>query len=211
MQPNTWKRAASTAVILVATMTLAGCGDDSSSGSMPGMEHGTKPAAPSSAATASGEFNDADVTFASHMIPHHQQALQMASMAGYMATTSEVKQLAAAINAAQEPEIKVMSGWLTKWGKPIPSAQHGGHGADEMPGIMTEDEMSELGKQKGSMFDRMWIEMMIKHHQGAVSMAKTEQTTGKDPAAIALAKKVETDQTREIAAMKRLLGQLPVS
>jgi uncharacterized protein (DUF305 family) len=57
----------------------------------------------------------------------------------------------------------------------------------------------------------MWTQMMIKHHQGAVTMAKTEQTAGKDAAAIALAKKIETDQNKEIAAMKRLLGQLPVS
>ena len=212
MQHNTWKRAASTVTILLASVTLASCGDDENSGSMPGMEHGTKSAAaPTSATTPASEFNDADVAFASHMIPHHQQALQMASMAGYMATTPEVKQLATAINAAQDPEIKLMSGWLTTWGKPIPSPQHGGHGADEMPGIMTEDEMSELGKAKGSMFDRMWIQMMIKHHQGAVTMAKTEQATGKDPAAVALAKKVESDQNREIATMKRLLGQLPVS
>ncbi|MFI7065164.1 DUF305 domain-containing protein [Kribbella sp. NPDC050124] len=193
-------------------MALAACGDDSGSGSMPGMEHGSKPTtAPTSATTAAAEFNDADVTFATQMIPHHQQAVQMASMAGYQATTPEVKQLALAIKAAQDPEIKLMSGWLTKWGKPVPSPEHGEHGGDEMPGMMTEDEMSELGKQKGSMFDRMWVQMMIKHHQGAVAMAKTEQTAGKDPAATALAKKIETDQNREIATMKRLLGQLPVS
>ena len=212
MRHHTWKAAASAAAILLATMALAGCGDDSNSGSVPGTNHGTKStAAPSSAATPAGEFNDADVTFATQMIPHHQQALQMASMAGYQATTPEVKQLATAIQAAQDPEIKLMSGWLTKWGKPVPSPQHGGHGTGEMPGMVTEDDLHELGEQKGSMFDRMWILMMIKHHQGAVTMAKTEQTTGKDPAAIALAKKIETDQTREIAAMKRRLGQLPVS
>ncbi|GAB2637217.1 DUF305 domain-containing protein [Kribbella swartbergensis] len=210
MRHITWKGAASAAVILLATVSLAGCGDDSNGGSMPGMDHGAATAAPSSSATPAGEFNDADVTFASQMIPHHQQAVQMASMAGYQATTPEVKQLATAIKAAQDPEIKLMSGWLTAWGKPVPSPQHGGHhGADEMPGMMTEDELSELGRAKGSMFDRMWLQMMIKHHQGAVTMAKTEQTAGKDPAAVALAKKIEADQNREIATMKRLLGRLP--
>jgi uncharacterized protein (DUF305 family) len=123
-----------------------------------------------------------------------------------------VKRLAAAIQAAQDPEIKVMSGWLTTWGKPVPSPQHGSHhGTDEMPGMMTEDELSELGRAKGSMFDRMWLQMMIRHHQGAVAMAKTEQTAGKDPAAVALAKKIEADQNREIATMKRLLGRLPAA
>jgi uncharacterized protein (DUF305 family) len=147
------------------------------------------------------------------MIPHHQQAVQMASMAGYQATTPEVKQLATAIKAAQDPEIKLMSGWLTGWGKPVPTPSHGGgHGGHgEMPGMMTEEEMSTLGKAKGAMFDRMWIQMMIKHHQGAVTMAKAEQTKGKDPASIALAKTIEKAQTTEIATMQRLLGQLPAS
>jgi uncharacterized protein (DUF305 family) len=77
--------------------------------------------------------------------------------------------------------------------------------------MMSEDEMSQLGNAKGSMFDRMWTQLMIKHHQGAVAMAKTEQTTGKNAAAIALAKKIETAQNAEIATMQRLLGRLPVS
>ena len=158
-------------------------------------------------AAPKASYNDADVTFASQMIPHHQQAVQMASMAGYQATTPEVKQLSTGIKAAQAPEIKLMSGWLTAWGKPVPSPEHGGH---NMPGMMTEEEMSELSKAKGSMFDRMWIQMMIKHHQGAVAMAKTEQTNGKDAASIALAKKIEAAQTAEIATMQRLLGRLPV-
>lgn len=210
MRHRSWKPAAPATLILLATVALAGCSNDE--GSMPGMNHASTPATSSSATTPASAFNDADVTFATQMIPHHQQAVQMANMAGYQATTPEVKQLATAIKAAQDPEIKLMSGWLTQWGKPVPSPQHGGHGGhDEMPGMMTEEELSALGKQKGSMFDRMWIQMMIKHHQGAVAMAKTEQTAGQDAAAVALAKKVETDQTREIAEMDRLLGQLPAS
>jgi uncharacterized protein (DUF305 family) len=145
------------------------------------------------------------------MIPHHQQAVQMASMAGYQATTSTVKQLATAIKAAQDPEIKVMSGWLTTWGKPVPTPDHGHDMSGSMPGMMSEEEMSQLGNAKGSMFDRMWTQTMIEHHRGAVTMAKTEQAGGKNTAAIALAKKIETDQNREIATMQRLLGQLPAS
>lgn len=198
-----------TTALLAATLALAGCGSDSDSGSMPGMNHSSS-STPAATPTAAG-FNDADVSFATQMIPHHQQAVQMASMAGYQATTPEVKQLATAIKAAQDPEIKLMSGWLTSWGKPVPTPSHGGHGGDEgMPGMMTEEEMSDLGKQKGSMFDRMWIQMMIKHHQGAVTMAKTEQADGQDAASIALAKKIQAAQTAEIATMQRLLGRLPV-
>jgi uncharacterized protein (DUF305 family) len=200
-----------TSAVLVATLALAGCGSDDA---MPGMSHSSSstPMTPPSSAASDGAFNDADVTFATQMIPHHQQAVQMASMAGYQATTPEVKQFATAIKAAQDPEITLMSGWLTSWGKPVPTPSHGGHGMSEpMAGMMTEEEMSELGKAKGSMFDRMWIQMMIKHHQGAVAMAKTEQTAGKDPASIALAKKIQAAQTTEIATLQRLLGRLPVS
>jgi uncharacterized protein (DUF305 family) len=145
---------------------------------MPGM----MPATTSSSAPA-GQFNDADIAFASQMIPHHQQAVQMADMAIRKATAPAVKQLATAIKAAQDPEIKLMSGWLTTWDKPVPTPLHG-------------HDMSAL---------------MVKHYQGAVTMAKTEQAEGKEAAAIALAKKIETDQNREIATMQRLMGQLPVS
>jgi uncharacterized protein (DUF305 family) len=197
-----------TSAVLVATLALAGCGSDA----MPGMSHSTSSTPMTPPSSAAGGFNDADVTFATQMIPHHQQAVQMASMAGYQATTPEVRQLATAIKAAQDPEIKLMSGWLTSWGKPVPTPSHGGHGGhEEMPGMMTEEEMSELGKAKGSMFDRMWIQMMIKHHQGAVAMAKTEQTAGKDAASITLAKKIQAAQTTEIGTMQRLLGRLPAS
>jgi uncharacterized protein (DUF305 family) len=201
---------ATASLIITAALGLAGCGNNSNPGSMPGMTHAAPTAAPSSSATSATQFNDADVTFATQMIPHHRQAVEMADIATTKATTPAVKQLATAIKAAQDPEIQQMSGWLTSWGKPVPSPDHGGHDMS-MPGMMTEDEMGQLGNATGTMFDRMWTQMMIKHHQGAVTMAKTEQATGKDTAAIALAKKIETAQNQEIATMQRLLGQLPVS
>ncbi len=200
-----------TTALIVATLGLAGCGDNSDSGSMPGMTHGTPTGAPSSTTAATDQFNDADVTFATQMIPHHQQAVQMATMAGAQATSPAVKQLATAIKAAQDPEIKQLSGWLTTWGKPVPTSMPGHDMSGSMPGMMTGDEMSQLGNATGAMFDRMWTQMMIKHHQGAVAMAKTEQATGKDAAAITLAKKIEADQNKEIATMQSLLGQLPAS
>jgi uncharacterized protein (DUF305 family) len=178
-----------TALLFVA-LTLTACG-------------GSDPA------PAGTGFNDADVTFATQMIPHHQQAVEMSDLALRKATTVEVKNLATAIKAAQAPEIQELSGRLTAWGKPVPTpSEQMGH---LMSGMMTAAEMADLSKASGSMFDRMWTQMMIKHHQGAVTMAKTEETTGKDPASVALAKKIQTAQTTEIATMKRLLGQLPVA
>jgi uncharacterized protein (DUF305 family) len=211
MRHHLWTTAASTAVIVLGSLTLAACGDDTGSGSMPGMNHGSPTSSQTTSTAPAGDFNPADVTFVTSMIPHHQQAVQMADMAARKATTAEVKKLATAIKAAQDPEIKTLTGWLTAWGKPVPAANHHDHSMEAMPGMMTEDEMSDLGNASGSMFDRMWTQMMIEHHQGAVTMAKTEQASGKNAEAIALAKKIETDQNREIATMQRLLGRLPVS
>lgn len=209
MRHHLWKTAAPTALIVLGGLTLAGCGDGSDSGSMPGMNHGEKSTSQTSSSTPASDVNDADVTFASQMIPHHQQAVQMATMAARKATTAEVKKLAAAIKTAQDPEITTLTGWLTSWSKPVPTVDH--HGGPDMPGMMNEDEMSALGNAQGAMFDRMWTQRMIEHHKGAVTMAKTEQTSGKNAEAIALAKKIETDQNREIATMQRLLGRLPAA
>jgi uncharacterized protein (DUF305 family) len=203
--------AAAAALIITAALGLAGCGNNSNPGSMPGMTHAAPSSAPSSSTASAAQFNNTDVTFATQMIPHHRQAVEMADMATTKATTPAVKQLATAIKAGQDPEIKQLTGWLTSWGKPVPSPMHGHDMSGSMPGMMSEDEMSQLGNAKGSMFDRMWTQLMIKHHQGAVAMAKTEQATGKNAAAIALAKKIETAQNAEIATMQRLLGRLPVS
>ncbi|GAA1580847.1 DUF305 domain-containing protein [Kribbella sancticallisti] len=201
------------ALTLAATLTLAACGNDDgaqpggSSSSMPGMDHGSKNPSTAATNTAPMDHNDADVMFATMMIPHHQQAVEMATMALEKATNAQVKQLATAIKAAQDPEIQQMSGWLKDWGKPVPTPGMG----HSMPGggMMTEEEMTALGKASGAAFDKMWVQMMIKHHQGAVAMAKTEQTSGKAATAIALAKQIETGQAAEIATMQKLLTQLP--
>lgn len=204
MQQRRWKPAA---LILVAGLALTAC-NDAGDGAMPGMNHSPS-STPSTPSASAGAHNAADVEFATGMIPHHRQAVEMADIAAGKAQTSAVKDLAAAIKAAQDPEIKQLSGWLTAWGEPVPTpAAHGGHDmSDPMPGMMTPEEMAALGKASGPAFDRMWLQLMIQHHRGAVTMAKTEQAIGQDPASIALAKKIETDQNREITTMQRLLGQ----
>ena len=181
------------ALAVVATLTLAACGSNDS---------------PSSAgSTSSSKFDDADVTFAQSMIPHHQQAVQMARMARTHASSPAVKELAARIEAAQGPEIATMSGWLEDWGKDGKSGS-GMSGMDmgSMPGLMSDDDLTRLDADSGATFDRMFLAMMIKHHTGAVEMATTEQSDGKNADAVALAKKIEAAQTAEIAHMKDLLG-----
>lgn len=165
-----------------------------------------------SAGDGGGDFNDADVTFAQSMIPHHEQAVEMAKMAKMHASTAEVKNLADKIEAAQGPEIATMKGWLKDWGKDESSGgsmegmDHGsdGSGMKDMPGMMSDDDMTGLEKATGAQFDQMFLTMMIEHHTGAIEMAKTEQSKGKNGDAKALAKQIEAAQTTEIADMKEL-------
>lgn len=167
------------------------------------------------------KFNSADVTFAQEMIPHHQQAIQMAKLAATNASDPGVKQLAASIEAAQGPEIRIMQGWLRSWGKPIPSAPPGMTGPaagaspapmptmHQMPGMMSQQEMSQLASTHGVAFDRMFLEMMIRHHQGAVAMARTEQAQGINADAKRLAKEIETSQSAQIQQMRQMLRSMP--
>jgi uncharacterized protein (DUF305 family) len=194
------------ALALAATLTVAGCGSNDIS---------TSSATSSSTSSSSSDFNDADVTFAQSMIPHHEQAVQMAKMAVTNASSPEVKQLAEKIEAAQGPEIETMTGWLKDWGKKLRSgadSDMGGMdhdmvstGSGDMPGMMSGAEMKKLNTATGAGFNSMFLTMMIEHHTGAIEMAKTEQANGKSADAVALAKKIEADQTAEIAQMKQLL------
>jgi uncharacterized protein (DUF305 family) len=229
---HTLRRVALPVLGAAAALTLAACGGSSSSGSggggmpgMPGMTgsmSSTATAAPTGS-PAAGAHNQADVAFATGMIPHHRQAVTMAELALTKATNPTVKQLATAIKAAQDPEIKTMSGWLQGWGQPVPAATGGGMsqmgsattdssgmgGMGGMGGMMTDAEMSQLSNASGAAFDRMWLQMMIKHHTGAVAMAQTELSTGGNQDAKQLAQSIIDDQTKEITTMTALLGTLP--
>lgn len=136
----------------------------------------------------------------------------MAELAADRAASDEVRQLAEDIEAAQGPEIQTMTEWLEAWGQEVPSGSmdHGDMGggdmSGDMAGMMTEDEMTMLEDADGADFDRMFLEMMIRHHEGAIDMARIEQANGENPDAVALAEKIERDQEAEIATMKQLLG-----
>jgi uncharacterized protein (DUF305 family) len=143
------------------------------------------------------------------MIPHHEQAIEMAELAADRAQSTDVKELAADIEAAQGPEIEQMNAWLDQWGQDTTSSgsmDHGDMGHGATGGMMTEDDMTMLEDADGAQFDRMFLEMMIEHHEGAIDMARTEQANGENADAVALAKQIETDQEAEIAKMKTLLG-----
>ncbi|MFI6341073.1 DUF305 domain-containing protein [Streptomyces sp. NPDC050535] len=207
MNKNLIRRTALVAVAGAASLVLAACGssDDTSAGH---NGHSPSPSASSSAPASQGQHNAADVAFAKGMIPHHRQAVEMADLAPTRAESAEVKKLADEIKKAQDPEIKTLSGWLTSWGEQVPAEgamDHSAHGADG--GMMTPEEMDTLEKASGRAFDTAFMQLMIKHHEGAVAMAKTEKADGSFPEAKTMADAIITSQTAEITRMNDLLGK----
>ncbi len=150
------------------------------------------------------EHNDADIMFAQMMVPHHKQAVEMSKLASTRAESAEVKTLAATIEAAQQPEIDKMSGWIQAWDETVGMMDHSAHGG--MKGMMTMSAIDELAAKSGADFDRAFMTMMIEHHEGAMEMAKNEVTDGKNAEALALAAAIQVTQQAEVAQMKALLN-----
>ncbi|MEN8651533.1 DUF305 domain-containing protein [Streptomyces sp. 21So2-11] len=199
------RRTAAGAAVGAATLVLAACGsgDDSSVG-----HDGRSSKPPSASSSASqGQQNLADVAFAKGMIPHHRQAVEMADLAPTRAESAEVKKLAAEIEKAQAPEIKTLAGWLTTWGEQVPAEGAMNHSAHGTGGMMTVEEMDRLEKTSGKAFDTAFMELMIKHHEGAVTMAKTEKADGAFADAKKMADAIIASQSAEISTMNRLLGK----
>jgi uncharacterized protein (DUF305 family) len=152
---------------------------------------------------APSSHNEADVSFAEMMIPHHQQAVEMATLAETRAESQQVKDLAAAIKAAQDPEIRTMQGWLNSWNENRTSHEMS---HDEMPGMVDDKTMSDLGKASGAEFDRLFLTSMIAHHEGAIAMAESEKSDGVHKGALRLADAIIKTQTAEIKRMRAMLG-----
>jgi uncharacterized protein (DUF305 family) len=195
------------ATTLAATLALTGCAADSGSSghSMPGMDHSAPAGSPSGSATASAVLhNAADTMFAQMMIPHHAQAVEMSDMVlEKQHIPAPVKDLATRIKAAQGPEIETMTGWLKSWNES--PAAHSGHG---MEGMMGEADMAKLEAAQGTEAARLFLNQMITHHEGAVTMAKAETANGVNADAVSLSKVIVTAQEAEIVEMRNLLGSL---
>lgn len=218
---------------LGAVFAISACGGSSttSGSTVAGMTSststlaGSSPTPPGTTATgtpATGKHNDADVMFATMMIPHHRQAVQMADLALTRASSPKVKALAAQIKAAQAPEIDQMGGWLAGWGAPVP----GGSGMPSMApsgsmssgtmgdmkgmsgdGMMSDHDMQALGAASGKAFDIAFLTGMTAHHKGAVAMAATELSQGSNGEAKKLGQAIITSQTLEITQMAELITQ----
>ncbi|MGH3351611.1 MAG: DUF305 domain-containing protein [Nocardioides sp.] len=150
-------------------------------------------------------WNRTDAAFVTMMIPHHAQALEMTRLAHEHSSHPEVNSLATRIESAQGPEIVAMSGWLNARGLRVPRASDPAH---TMDGMLTEAQMTELGKARGERFDRLFLTGMIQHHEGAIKMADPMAAKGSDALAIEMAMDVEATQKVEIEIMEKLLTKL---
>ncbi len=117
----------------------------------------------------------------------------------------EVIDLATRIKGAQDPEVALMTGWLTAAGEPITMDMSDGHDMSSMDGMMTAEQMDGMAAMTGPEFDRTWFEMMIDHHEGAISQSETVKADGSNTDVLTLADQIITAQQGEIAEMKALL------
>ena len=166
-------------------------------------------------------FTEADAQFMTGMIHHHAQAIEISRLAPSRTETSSIRTLAARIINAQQDEIALMQRWLEDRGQPVPEVHvteagvmvHGmehGHGA-AMPGMLTREQIRELEAARGAEFDRLFLENMIQHHEGAVTMVRALFSTdgaAQDEDAFRFASDVQVDQATEVARMKQMLETL---
>jgi uncharacterized protein (DUF305 family) len=194
-------RLAAVVVAVAAALFLASCSSAPSDGT---TEH-QKTDEPVITGEPAG-FNADDVAFATNMIPHHQQAVDLSALAPERSTNPELLELATRIAAAQQPEIETLKVFLVQWKEnPDAGAGHGGHGS-AMAGMVDEATMTKLESLSGAEFDTLWLESMISHHQGAIEMAKAEIANGENVDAKRLAQTIIDTQQAEIGQMKQMLG-----
>lgn len=215
---------------------VAGCTSDDSDGTTATSATTSVSASATGTAEQGGPHNQADVAYVQMMIPHHEQAVEMAELVPSRSGSPDVVALATQIEEAQAPEIEQMEGWLKAWGAPEPSAVQSpgtatGSGHDDMDhgttvpddmmpddtmpddmetgghGMMTADQMQALENATGAEFDRMWLEMMIEHHRGAVTSSEEILNTGESEQVRQLAQQIVASQQAEIAQMESLLNK----
>ncbi|HKS02241.1 MAG TPA: DUF305 domain-containing protein [Arthrobacter sp.] len=203
------------AAAVAAAITLSGCGGGSGSGTTSSSPASASAQSTSTTAAAAEEHNAADTMFAQTMIPHHAQAVEMSDvMLAKKDIPADVTALAQRIKAAQAPEIETMSGWLKRWKEPSEAApahdmsSHSSGMGTGMDGMMSDTDMKKLDAAQGTAAAKLFLTQMMAHHQGAIMMAKTEESSGQNPNALALAKAIVTAQQKEIQEMKDLLASL---
>jgi uncharacterized protein (DUF305 family) len=163
-------------------------------------------------APPSVRVSPADVAFMQGMIAHHAQAVDMVALINSRTTREDLRLLGLRIEVSQSDEIRMMQRWLEARRQPAaaPHAHHG-DGAMLMPGMLTPDDMARLAEAKGPAFDRLFLEGMIRHHEGALIMVKQLFATpgaAQESEVFAFASDVDSDQRMEIDRMRAMLARL---
>jgi len=215
-------RRLSRSVIAAGTLGViasSGCGSAmQQTGSAPGAPSSESRAAPTT--NSAKRVNAADLRFMSGMIPHHAQAVLIAGWAPTHGARADVRVLCERIVVAQRDEIALMQTWLRDRGQVVPAANathmtmmmDGMEHKMLMPGMLTDPELAQLDKSRGSEFDRLFLRAMIGHHQGAVTMVDTlfaARGAGQDEVVFRFASDVYADQTTEIDRMQKMLATIP--
>jgi uncharacterized protein (DUF305 family) len=158
----------------------------------------------------------ADVAFISGMIAHHAQAVLIAGWAPANGASQSVRTLCERIVVSQRDEIALMQQWLRDQGEPVPAGDaahdlHGMHDGALMPGMLTAEQLTQLGNATGAEFDRLFLTFMIQHHQGAITMVQQlidSPGAAQDTRVFKLASDIHVDQATEIARMQGMLATL---
>ena len=210
----------SSSAVLAATLAACVCAN-SVAAQAPNVDSGEAQAiAQARADSARYPYTDADIKFMSGMIPHHAQAIVMAGWAPSHGASPAVQTLCARIINAQRDEIHLMQTWLRDRQQTVPEPDstgtvmmnmNGMRMAMVMPGMLTADQMKQLKAAHGQDFDRLFLQFMIQHHRGAVSMVQdlfAANGAGQDLTVFKLATGINVDQTTEIARMQRMLADI---
>ena len=208
------------ACVLLSLVAITGCASSrTDGGTPPPLVQPGAPGAASREITADTAIDlsrvqatSADITFMQGMIGHHAQALEMTALVPSRTSHDDMKKLAERIAVSQADEIKMMEHWLQARGQGVPGAHalHT-HGAMLMPGMLTGEQMARLSAAQGAEFDRLFLEGMIQHHAGALTMVRDLFATpgaGQEADIFAFASDVDADQRMEIARMGAMLGEL---
>ena len=170
----------------------------------------------------SAKPSEADVHFMSGMIPHHAQAVLIAGWAASHGARDDIRILCERIVVGQRDEIALMQYWLREHGAPVPDAKATHmtmkmNGVDHemlMPGMLNDEQLAALDKARGSDWDRLFLQAMIAHHEGAISMVNDllgSTNAAQDDVVYRLASDVYADQTTEIERMTKMLATVPPS
>lgn len=211
MNSTTRRGLALPALALAGALTLAACGGGNDTASTGSGGHGSgHSSSDGQDNAASDRANDADISFLTGMTPHHEQAVEMSDivLAAQPPVPADVAAIARQIKDAQAPEIEQMNTMLTDLGEEPATGEHGAGHSEGHGGMMSEQDMAALKAATGTEAARLYLEGMIKHHQGAIDASDTELTEGKYEPAKRLAQEIKTAQQAEITKMQQLLDSL---